>query len=119
MKRFLLTLVLSASTILSAQTSEGFSSGPVYAGCDTTGGSKAAISCMQQAIFRHIGQNFIIPKVERDALYAKTAAWNALPRRERKNTPEPALNGRIFVTFYVEIDGSLSRGCRCLKSLGN
>ncbi len=107
MKRFLLILLLGARTFLSAQTSEGFTSGPVYAGCDTTGGSEAAISCMQQAIFRHIGQNFIIPKVERDALHAKTAAWKALPRGERKNTPEPALNGRIFITFYVEIDGSL------------
>jgi hypothetical protein len=107
MKRFLLTLVLGASTVLSAQTSEGFTRGPVFAGCDTTGGSEAAISCMQQAIVRHIGQNFIIPKVERDALHARTAAWKALPRGERKNTPEPELNGRIFVTFYVEIDGSL------------
>ena len=46
MKRFLLALVLGASTVLSAQTSEGFTSGPVFAGCDTTAGSKAAISCM-------------------------------------------------------------------------
>ncbi|MEK9830445.1 MAG: hypothetical protein VW420_06430, partial [Schleiferiaceae bacterium] len=105
--RFLLALVLGASTVLSAQTSEGFTSGPVFAGCDTTGGSEAAISCMHQAIVRHIGQNFIVPKVERDALHAKTAAWKALPRGERKKTPEPALNGRIFITFYVEIDGSL------------
>ena len=107
MKRLLFTVVLSAATVLSAQTSEGFTSGPVFAGCDTTAGSKAAISCMQQAIVRHIGQNFIIPKVERDALHARTAAWKALPRGERKNTPEPELSGRIYITFYVEVDGRL------------
>ena len=107
MKRLLFTVVLSAATVLSAQTSEVFTRGPVFAGCDTTGGSEAAISCMQQAIVRHIGQNFIIPKVERDALYARTAAWKALPRGERKNTPEPELSGRIYITFYVEVDGRL------------
>ncbi len=108
MKRFLLAVVLSATNSLSAQTSEDFTSGPVFAGCDTTEGSEATTSCMQQGILRHIGQNFTIPVAERDAFRAKTAAWNALPRRERKKTPKPEFNGRIWLSFILETDGSIS-----------
>jgi hypothetical protein len=108
MKPFLLAVMLSTNWYITAQTSGGFTSGPVFAGCDTTGGREAIEACMQRSVSRHIGQNFTIPLVERQAFQTRIDTWNALPRRERKTTPQPELKGRIFISLIIETDGSIS-----------
>ncbi len=62
-------------------------------------------ACFWTVIQRHIGRIFVIPRVERDAFSATHAQWASLPKKVRKTTPEPMLEGRIWVAFTVEKDG--------------
>ena len=64
-------------------------------------------ACFWTVIQRHIGRIFVIPRVERDAFSATHAQWASLPKKVRKTTLEPMLEGRIWIAFVVEKDGSV------------
>ena len=80
---------------------------PLLEGCDPLLPMEEYNTCFWTGIQRHIGRTFEIPRVERDAFSAVHAQWAALPKKVRKNTPEPMLEGRIWVAFVVEKDGSV------------
>jgi hypothetical protein len=81
---------------------------PLLEGCDPLLPTEEYNACFWKGIQRHIGRTFEIPRVERDAFSAVHAQWAALPKKVRKNTPEPILEGRIWVAFVVEKDGSVN-----------
>lgn len=81
---------------------------PLLEGCDPLLPTEEYNACFWKGIQRHIGRTFEIPRVERDAFSAAHAQWAALPKKVRKNTPEPMLEGRIWVAFVVEKDGSVN-----------
>ena len=81
---------------------------PLLEGCDPLLPTEEYNTCFWKGIQRHIGRTFVIPRVERDAFSAVHAQWAALPKKVRKNTPEPMLEGRIWVAFVVEKDGSVN-----------
>jgi len=81
---------------------------PLLEGCDPLLPMEEYNTCFWTGIHRHIGRTFVIPRVERDAFSAVHAQWAALPKKVRKNTPEPMLEGRIWVAFFVEKDGSVN-----------
>jgi hypothetical protein len=81
---------------------------PLLEGCDPLLPMEEYNTCFWTGIHRHIGRTFVIPRVERDAFSAKHAQWKSLPKKVRKSTPEPMLEGRIWVAFVVEKDGSVN-----------
>jgi hypothetical protein len=81
---------------------------PLLEGCDPLLPMEEYNTCFWTGIQRHIGRTFVIPRVERDAFSAKHAQWKSLPKKVRKSTPEPMLEGRIWVAFVVEKDGSVN-----------
>ncbi|MFZ8962562.1 MAG: energy transducer TonB [Schleiferiaceae bacterium] len=81
---------------------------PLLEGCDPLLPIEEYNTCFWTGIQRHIGRTFVIPRLERDAFSAVHAQWAALPKKVRKNTPEPMLEGRIWVAFVVEKDGSVN-----------
>jgi hypothetical protein len=81
---------------------------PLLEGCDPLLPMEEYNTCFWTGIHRHIGRTFVIPRVERDAFSAKHAQWKSLPKKVRKSTPEPMLEGRICVAFVVEKDGSVN-----------
>jgi hypothetical protein len=81
---------------------------PLLEGCDPLLPMEEYNTCFWTGIQRHIGSTFVIPRVERDAFSAKHAQWKSLPKKVRKTTPEPMLEGRIWVAFVVEKDGSVN-----------
>ena len=81
---------------------------PLLEGCDPLLPMEEYNTCFWTVIHRHIGRTFVIPRVERDAFSAKHAQWKSLPKKVRKSTPEPMLEGRIWVAFVVEKDGSVN-----------
>lgn len=81
---------------------------PLLEGCDPLLPMEEYNTCFWTGIQRHIGRTFEIPRVERDAFSAVHAKWAALPKKVRKNTPEPMLEGRIWVAFVAEKDGSVN-----------
>ena len=81
---------------------------PLLEGCDPLLPMEEYNTCFWTGIHRHIGRTFVIPRVERDAFSAKHAQWKSLPKKVRKSTPEPILEGRIWVAFVVEKDGSVN-----------
>ena len=81
---------------------------PLLEGCDPLLPMEEYNTCFWTGIHRHIGRTFVIPRVERDAFSAKHAQWKSLPKKVRKSTPEPMLDGRIWVAFVVEKDGSVN-----------
>jgi hypothetical protein len=81
---------------------------PLLEGCDPLLPMEEYNTCFWTGIQRHIGRTFEIPRVERDAFSAVHAEWAALPKKVRKYTPEPMLEGRIWVAFVVEKDGSVN-----------
>ena len=68
---------------------------PLLEGCDPLLPMEEYNTCFWTGIQRHIGRTFVIPRVERDAFSAKHAQWKSLPKKVRKSTPEPMLEGRI------------------------
>ena len=81
---------------------------PLLEGCDPLLPMEEYNTCFWTGIQRHIGRTFVIPRVERDAFSAKQAQWKSLPKKVRKTTPEPMLEGRIWVAFVVEKNGSVN-----------
>ena len=81
---------------------------PLLEGCDPLLPMEEYNTCFWTGIQRHIGRTFVIPRVERDAFSAKQAQWKSLPKKVRKTTPEPMLEGRKWVAFFVEKDGSVN-----------
>ena len=81
---------------------------PLLEGCDPLLPMEEYNTCFWTGIHRHIGRTFVIPRVERDAFSAKHAQWKSLPKKVRKSTPEPMLEGRMWVAFVVEKDGSVN-----------
>jgi hypothetical protein len=81
---------------------------PLLEGCDPLLPMEEYNTCFWTGIQRHIGSTFVIPRVERDAFSAKHAQWKSLPKKVRKTTPEPMLEGRIWIAFVVEKDGSVN-----------
>ena len=81
---------------------------PLLEGCDPLLPTEEYNAFFWKGIQRHIGRTFEIPRVERDAFSAVHAQGAALPKKVRKNTPEPKLEGRIWVAFVLEKDGSVN-----------